>query len=40
MMLSEADTSPSFGTMLDLTGIQAKPTTSNNVDVEIFIAIK
>ena len=39
-MLAEADTSPSFGTKLDLTGIQAKPTTSHNVDVEIFIAIK
>ncbi len=40
VMLAEADTSPSFGTMLDLSNIQARPTTSNNVDVEIFIAIK
>ena len=38
VMLAEADTSPSFGTMLDLSNIQARPTTSNNVDVEIFIA--
>jgi|TARA_R100000664_G_C2675032_1_gene85448 hypothetical protein len=37
LMLSEADTSPSFGTMADLGSIQVNPG-SNAVDVEIFIA--
>jgi len=37
LMLSEADTSPSFGTMADIASIQVNPA-SNDVDVEIFIA--
>ena len=37
LMLSEADTSPSFGTMADIASIQVNPD-SNTVDVEIFIA--
>ena len=36
VMLAEADTSPSFGTMADLTSIQVKP--SATLDVEIFVA--
>jgi len=36
-MLSEADTSPSFGTMADLGSIQVNPG-GNAVDVELFIA--
>lgn len=36
VMLAEADTSPSFGTMADLTSIQVKPAAT--LDVEIFIA--
>jgi len=37
LMLSEADTSPSFGTMADVTSIQVNPG-SNAVSVEVFIA--
>jgi len=37
-MLSEADTSPSFGTMADIASIQARPTAGSNVTVEIFVA--
>ena len=37
IMLAEADTSPSFGTMADIASIQVNPG-SNEVDVEVFIA--
>ena len=37
LMLSEADTSPSFGTMADVSSIQVNPG-SNAVDVEVFVA--
>ena len=37
LQLTEADTSPSFGTMLDLVTISANPG-GNAVDVEIFVA--
>tara|TARA_X000001388_G_C2173709_1_gene100816 strand:- start:26 stop:490 length:465 start_codon:yes stop_codon:yes gene_type:complete len=37
LMLAEADTSPSFGTMADVASIQVNPG-SNAVDVEIFVA--
>ena len=37
LMLSEADTSPSFGTLADLGSIQVNPG-GNAVDVELFIA--
>ena len=37
LMLAEADTSPSFGTMADISSIQVNPG-GNAVDVEIFIA--
>tara|TARA_R100001082_G_scaffold111133_1_gene93580 strand:- start:57 stop:503 length:447 start_codon:yes stop_codon:yes gene_type:complete len=37
LMLSEADTSPSFGTMADISSIQVNPG-SNAVNVELFIA--
>lgn len=37
LMLAEADTSPSFGTMADIASIQVNPA-SNDVDVEVFIA--
>jgi len=36
VMLAEADTSPSFGTMLSLTSMQVKPAAT--LDVEIFVA--
>ena len=36
VMLAEADTSPSFGTMADLTSIQVEPVAT--LDVEIFVA--
>ena len=38
LMLAEADTSPSFGTMADIASIQVNPA-SNDVDVEIFVAV-
>ena len=37
LMLAEADTSPSFGTMADVSSIQVNPG-SNAVDVEVFVA--
>ena len=37
LMLAEADTSPSFGTMADVKSIQVNPG-SNEVDVEILVA--
>ena len=37
LMLAEADTSPSFGTMADLASIQVNPA-GNAVDVEVFVA--
>jgi len=37
-MLAEADTSPSFGTMADIASIQARPTASSDVSVEVFAA--
>ena len=38
LMLAEADTSPSFGTMADLASIQVRPTGSATVDIEVFVA--
>tara|TARA_Y100001963_G_scaffold113588_1_gene157352 strand:+ start:244 stop:693 length:450 start_codon:yes stop_codon:yes gene_type:complete len=38
LLLAEADTSPSFGTMTDLKSIQIQPTGSSTVDVEVFVA--
>jgi len=37
LMLAEADTSPSFGTMADIANLQVHPG-GNEIDVEIFIA--
>ena len=37
LMLAEADTSPSFGTMADVSSIRVNPG-SNAVDVEVFVA--
>jgi len=37
IMLAEADTSPSFGTMADIASLQVNPG-GNEIDVEIFIA--
>ena len=37
LMLAEADTSPSFGTMANLGSIQVNPG-SNAIDVEVFVA--
>ena len=37
IMLAEADTSPSFGTMADIASLQVNPA-GNEIDVEIFIA--
>ena len=38
ILLAEADTSPSFGTMEDLASVQVRPITSNNIQVEVFAA--
>lgn len=37
LMLAEADTSPSFGTMADIASVQVNPA-GNDVDVEILVA--
>jgi len=37
LMLAEADTTPSFGTMADIVSIQVNPA-GNDVDIEIFVA--
>jgi len=37
LMLAEADTTPSFGTMADIASIQVNPA-GNDVDVEILVA--
>lgn len=37
LMLAEADTSPSFGTMADVASIQLNPG-GNTIDVELFVA--
>ena len=37
IMLAEADTSPSFGTMADLASLQVNPA-GNAIDVEVFVA--
>jgi len=38
LILSEADTSPSFGTMTDIKTITVQPVGSAPVDVEVFVA--
>jgi hypothetical protein len=38
VMLAEADTSPSFGTMADITSLQVRPTASSDAEVEVFVA--
>jgi len=38
VMLAEADTSPSFGTMADLASLQVRPTASTDVNIEVFVA--
>jgi hypothetical protein len=38
LMLAEADTTPSFGTMADIASIQVKPVGSAVVDIEVFVA--
>ena len=38
--LGEADTSPSFGTMENLTSLQIKPTTAVTARVEVFVGIE
>ena len=37
LMLAEADTSPSFGTMADVASVQVNPG-GNSVEVEVFVA--
>ena len=39
VMLSEADTSPSFGTMADVASLQVRPTTASDCQVELFVAV-
>ena len=38
IMLAEADTDPSFGTMAALQNIMVKPVGTTNVDMEVFVA--
>jgi hypothetical protein len=39
LLLAEADTSPSFGTMEDLASIQVQPIGSTDAQVEIFVGL-
>ena len=36
--IAEADTTPNFPTLEDITSIQVRPRATANVDVEIFVA--
>ena len=38
ILLAEADTSPSFGTLEDLASVQVRPISTNNIQVEVFAA--
>jgi len=38
VMVAEADAVPSYGALADLSKLEVRPTTSNNVNVEIFVA--
>ena len=38
LMLAEADTSPSFGTMADIASIQIQPVGSDPIDIEVLVA--
>tara|TARA_R100001230_G_C5666883_1_gene171570 strand:+ start:594 stop:1043 length:450 start_codon:yes stop_codon:yes gene_type:complete len=38
VMLAEADAVPTYGSLADLTKIEVRPTASNNVNVELFVA--
>lgn len=38
VMLAEADAVPTYGSLADLTKIEVRPTATNDVDVEIFVA--
>lgn len=38
VMVAEADAVPSYGALADLSKLEVRPTTSNDVDVEIFVA--
>ena len=38
VMVAEADAVPSYGALTDLSKIEVRPTASNPVEVEIFVA--
>ena len=38
IMLAEADTTPTFGSLADITSLELRPTASSDAEVEIFIA--
>tara|TARA_R100001530_G_C4216033_1_gene128689 strand:+ start:90 stop:539 length:450 start_codon:yes stop_codon:yes gene_type:complete len=38
VMLAEADAVPTYGALADITKIEVRPTTANDVEVEIFVA--
>ena len=38
VMVAEADAVPSYGALADLSKLEVRPTASNEVDVEIFVA--
>ena len=38
VMLAEADAVPTYGSLADITKLEVRPTASNDVDVEIFVA--
>ena len=38
VMIAEADAVPSYGALADLAKLEVRPTTSNNINVELFVA--
>ena len=38
VMVAEADAVPSYGALADLSNLEVRPTASNDVDVELFVA--
>jgi len=38
VMLAEADAVPTYGSLADITKIEVRPTASNDVNVEVFVA--
>jgi hypothetical protein len=40
VMLAEADAVPTYGSLADLTKLEARPTTANDISVSIFVGVE